>query len=686
MANLKTNNLSGEGGRNAIRGSVQFNGGNDALAIPASSDFAYGTGDFTIEAWIWKNGNPVTGQTRGIYTQTQSGNDYIVFKVGSTNNIQVTFGGTTISTTEKIAVLSWNHVAVSRSSNTVKVFVNGIASSGSTVSTDFSDTTRNPTIGNYTHSYGSLPFYGYISNLRVTKGEALYTADFTPPTTELTAGANTVLLCCQDSDDATQEATGKTITGKGRYAALSGELFTDPGFNTTNAWTGTGSGGWTTTGNGVATHAQGTAGNLYQDVSNLDTSATYKLSVDVVTSDNDVAYFYVEGYTSDGTTNYQTLGNRSNATVGHYEMYFTPTATTREIGFRGSSLFAGTITNLKLEVYEYPLAPKLIPPVGIDDGITFDGAISMNSTSWMYFPTGRTEERGRGRGVFSGGRNTTRFEFINIQSQGNSQTFGDSVTGDGIEGFAVGSSTRGLFAGGYPSVTNVIEFITFATESKGTDFGDMTTERRSGAGVGNETRGLFGGGLTEGGSTLNTIEFSTIASLGDSTNFGDLTEIRDQLAGFGDTTRGIWAGGKQQQSPSPEYNIIDYVTIATTGDAQNFGDLSSTTTGSSGGSDSTRGVIALGHDSPNYINTIEFITIQTTGDATDFGDSTSARYLSACMSNSIRVVWAGGGSPSGINTIDFVTIQTTGNAIDFGDLDSGANFVMVGTSDSHGGL
>ena len=56
------------------------------------------------------------------------------------------------------------------------------------------------------------------------------------------------------------------------------------------------------------------------------------------------------------------------------------------------------------------------------------------------------------------------------------------------------------------------------------------------------------------------------------------------------------------------------------------------------------------------------------------------------MSNSIRVVWAGGGSPSGINTIDFVTIQTTGNATDFGDLDSGANFVMVGTSDSHGGL
>ena len=139
MANLRTNNLSGEQGQNAYRGSVQFLGGNDALVIPASSDFAYGTGDFTIEAWIWKAGIPATGETRGIFTQTQSGNDYIVFKIGSTNIIQATFGSTTISTTDKLAVHSWNHVAVSRSSNTVKVFLNGIASSGSTVSTDFSD-------------------------------------------------------------------------------------------------------------------------------------------------------------------------------------------------------------------------------------------------------------------------------------------------------------------------------------------------------------------------------------------------------------------------------------------------------------------------------------------------------------------------------------------------------------------
>ena len=282
MANLRTNNLSGEQGQNAYRGSLFFNGGSDALAIPASSDFAYGTGDFTIEAWIWKSARPTQGETRGIFTQTQSGNDYIVFKIGSTNNIQATFGSTTISTTETLAVDSWNHVAVSRSSNTVKVFLNGIASSGSTVSTDFSDTTRNPTIGNYTHSYGSLPYYGYISNLRVTKGEALYTADFTPPTTELTADANTVLLCCQDSDNPLKEETGKTITGHGVFEHLNDtELVTNGSGLTTTGWTDAYTSTFTVE-NGMikATRSGGSGYTAYQTITTV-TGQQYTVSVNI---------------------------------------------------------------------------------------------------------------------------------------------------------------------------------------------------------------------------------------------------------------------------------------------------------------------------------------------------------------------------------------------------------------------
>ena len=111
------------------------------------------------------------------------------------------------------------------------------------------------------------------------------------------------------------------------------------------------------------------------------------------------------------------------------------------------------------------------------EGSVFEGDIEFTSQNFLTLPKGDTTQRGRGRGVISGGRNRSTMEFINIQSQGNSQEFGDSVTGDGVEGFAVGSSTRGLFSGGYPSIGNVIEFITFATQSNGTDFGDMTTGR-----------------------------------------------------------------------------------------------------------------------------------------------------------------------------------------------------------------
>ena len=150
-----------------------------------------------------------------------------------------------------VEVGSWSHVAVTRASNTVKVFVNGVASSGTSVTTDFTDTTRKPTIGQYTHSFGTLEYYGYISNFRIVKGTALYTANFIPSTEKLTVVENTVLLCCQDSDDATQEATGKTITGYGNLDTtqaekINGRWNQDPASN-----------GWTVHSGASASYANG---------------------------------------------------------------------------------------------------------------------------------------------------------------------------------------------------------------------------------------------------------------------------------------------------------------------------------------------------------------------------------------------------------------------------------------------
>jgi len=333
-----------------------------------------------------------------------------------------------------------------------------------------------------------------------------------------------------------------------------------------------------------------------------------------------------------------------------------------------------------------PVGFSTTTDVGTQFGSTFDGVTTFDSQAYFVPPGGNTRERNRGRGVISGGRNRSTMEFINIQSQGNSQEFGDSVTGDGIEGFAVGSSTRGLFSGPQSPLLNVIEFITFATQSNGTDFGDTTSARRSGAGAGNDTRGLFAGGIYQASSPyggINITDFVTIATAGNATDFGDLNTANEQAAPNADTTRVVIAGGTVVPSST---NVIDFFTIATTGNATDFGDMTTTHgAGAGGASSSTRGLIAGGtYDDKN--NHIDFITIQTTGNSTDFGDLTSAKGYPSGMSNSTRGVFAGGYQPTQINAIDFVNIATTGDANDFGDLSLGANFVTQATSDCHGGL
>ena len=108
-----------------------------------------------------------------------------------------------------------------------------------------------------------------------------------------------------------------------------------------------------------------------------------------------------------------------------------------------------------------------------------------------------------------------------------------------------------------------------------------------------------------------------------------------------------------------------------------------------GVSNNTRGVIAGGQTPApsNGTNAIDFLTIATTGNTADFGDLSVGRRRGSGLSNSIRGVFAGGYNPSAQNTIDYITIATTGNAKDFGDY-SGASIAMTGTgaSDSHGGL
>jgi len=183
--------------------------------------------------------------------------------------------------------------------------------------------------------------------------------------------------------------------------------------------------------------------------------------------------------------------------------------------------------------------------------------------------------------------------------------------------------------------------------------------------AGGGDRGIFGGG---GGPASNVIEYITISTTGDATDFGDLItgNRANNTSGMsnGASDRGIVAAGAFPASG--DWNSIEYVTISVTSNSIDFGDLTSNkyemANTSNGVND--RGIFAGGY-TPGTLNVIEYITVSTTGDATDFGDLTVSSIPEA-VSNATnnRAVFAAGAAS---NIMDYITISTTGNAADFGD-------------------
>jgi hypothetical protein len=195
-------------------------------------------------------------------------------------------------------------------------------------------------------------------------------------------------------------------------------------------------------------------------------------------------------------------------------------------------------------------------------------------------------------------------------------------------------------------------------------------------------RGLFfGGGYSPATGVYNIIDYITISTVGNAQDFGDLTQARNTTGSCSSSTRGLCAGG----FPGT-LNVIDYVTISSTGNAISFGILSESRMHLAGCSNATRGIFGAGWSVEK--NTIDYVTISSTGNAVDFGDLTVARYNPGALASSTRGVFAGGSSsvsPGSSNVIDYITISTTGNATDFGDL-TGVNSQSSGLSNSTRGL
>jgi hypothetical protein len=413
MGILRTNEISGLETPTPVTGSVYFDGDGDYLSLASSTDFSF-SHDFTVEAWAYPTDITSDGSNskyKAIFSLNVSGGwnsqgNGLVLSIG---NLHYGVGYNTDYNNGIIPINTWTHLAVTRSNGAIRIFVNGILDQ--TIDDSNSDDTlangtgNIPAVGLFDTNTGSPRFYftGYISNLRILKGTALYTSDFTPPVHELQPIGDTVLLCCNNPDSAAAASyagigTSKTITVNGDAAAST----------------------------------------------------------------------------------------------------FSP-GLTRDFTF----------------------------------GTQFQGVAKFDTQGYFVPPSGTTEQRGRGRGLFGGGyisSGLNTIEYVNIQSTGNGKDFGD-LTDSRYKVASLASSTRGLFAGGWDGLPNfnIIDYVTIATTSNAVDFGDLTAEKRNSSGLSNSTRGIIAGGDTP--TTTNIIDYVTIASLGDAITFGELITSGQSLSG-----------------------------------------------------------------------------------------------------------------------------------------------------------
>lgn len=198
--------------------SYNFSGAasSDLRLPPNQSKLAMGTGNFTIEAWLFG----------GIQSL---GTFYCQGPWGGNNSAMFMFEGNSVSLrnaagNQGSAVIPtgvWNHVAFVRQSGAVKIYVNGVGGTAFGAGTNFSDVGQ-VAIGGRGDGIGIYGFNGYISNLRVIIGEAFYTSNFTPPTAPLTATANTQLLTCQSSTFKDNSNNNFTLTPGTGNASVSG--------------------------------------------------------------------------------------------------------------------------------------------------------------------------------------------------------------------------------------------------------------------------------------------------------------------------------------------------------------------------------------------------------------------------------------------------------------------------------
>ena len=334
-----------------------------------------------------------------------------------------------------------------------------------------------------------------------------------------------------------------------------------------------------------------------------------------------------------------------------------------------------------------------------------------NGTKWMQVAVSSPDLNGGARGLFCGGwqnvpsPNTTvnNIDYITIATAGDSVDFGDLTRRTAYIGTA-SSRTRGVIAGGRadnsPTSSNTIEYVTIASTGDAINFGDLPVAINAHYGNSNQTRGVFASGYNPSPAftSKNEISVLTIASTGDAIDGGDLPRTVVQTFTYGNATRGIWGGGYYANSGSPGSPPADEmlvcVNLASTGNSFTFGNLAGDATDnvlirSSGLSNSVRGVRTSGYTTP-YNSTMDVLNLASLGSPIDFGDVLYSREWLMTVSSPTRGVMAGGdpGNYQRNREIQYFEIATGGTCVDFGDLTDRESSACAdgGISNAHGGL
>ena len=210
-------------------------------------------------------------------------------------------------------------------------------------------------------------------------------------------------------------------------------------------------------------------------------------------------------------------------------------------------------------------------------------------------------------------------EYVTISAGGNAIDFGDTRNDSQYGAGACSSSTRGFIMGGWGAISpasdadlNTIDYVQISTLGTALEFGDLTTANRYGPSFSSTVRGFY--------VANNEINVWTMASKGNAIDWGDSTDSAQQLGGCSNSVRGVYL---VQAGDPGSLTYFDQVSLSSQGNATYFGELNDATSADiATGSTQTRGVFAGGFASPALTNrtNIDYVTIMSAGNAQDFGD------------------------------------------------------------------